>query len=161
VLIGANNRETLEDYDYEKLEKIAATLDIKITDRWNGNSIEDLKKLMADLNVKNQEGYVVRFRNGLRVKFKFASYINLMVEAKLSYTYLMNRIANNNLDKMIRNLPEEIYDKAQAMVANLMKAKGMKCPDKEKYEYLYNLVPKKQQTPYFKAKCRQFCKSVS
>lgn len=161
ILIGANNINKLEDLVHGELLDLGKLLNLPVTEKWNGNSLKDLEKLMLNMAVKNREGYVVRFQSGLRVKFKFTTYINLMVEAKLNYSYLMNRIMSGNLKKMIGNLEEEVYTKAEAMVADLMKVKSLPGSEKEKWCYLYNLMPKKKQTSSYKAKCRAFSKFLA
>ncbi|MEY4745106.1 MAG: hypothetical protein RL272_1051, partial [Candidatus Parcubacteria bacterium] len=113
VLIGAYENRTLRDCgSHEELRALAKRLGIPSAERWSGSSIKDLRKLMKDTNVRNKEGFVVRFASGLRVKFKFESYIGLMVEAKLSYTYLMNRMAAGNLERMLDTLDAEARPKA-------------------------------------------------
>jgi RNA ligase len=161
ILIGSQNRETLEDYSHQQLQELGDALHLPVSEQWSGNSIEELRSFMNDMSVQNREGYVVRFENGLRVKFKFATYINRMVEAKLDYSYLMNRIMSGNLQKMIGKLEEEILAKANAMVADLMRATQIPGSEKERREYLYRLVPKDKQTSSYKAKCRKFLKTIS
>jgi len=160
ILIGSQNRETLEDLSYDQLQKLGKDLHLPVSEQWSGHSIQELRQFMNDMSVQNREGYVVRFQGGLRVKFKFATYINRMVEAKLDYSYLMNRIMSGNLQKMIGKLEEEILAKANSMVADLMRAKKIPGSEKEKREYLYNLVPKEKQTSGYKAKCRKFLNAI-
>lgn len=160
ILIGSQNRETLEDQLYQQLQELGRALHLPVSEQWTGNSVENLRQFMNDMSVQNREGYVVRFESGLRVKFKFATYINRMVEAKLDYSYLMNRIMSGNLQKMIGKLEEEILAKANAMVADLMRARQIPGSEKDKWEYLYNLVPKAKQTSSYRAKCRKFLNTI-
>ncbi len=163
VLIGAYSIATLEDMDHASLSVLGKMLGLEVTERWSGESLEDLKKLMNDLSVMDKEGYVVRFQSGLRVKFKFAAYINRMVEDKLSYNYIMKRMISGNLDRMIKNLPEEIYAKAQEMMKALRRVQSRpfaKFSEKEKRQYLYDLVPKEKSTSYYRGICREFLKHV-
>lgn len=156
VLIGAYDVRTLKDYNHNELLELGRLLGLGVTEIRHGGSLGDLKNLMKDLSVQNKEGYVVRFQNGLRVKFKFASYINKMVEEKLGCRYLMKRIIAGNLEKMIKNLPEEIYAKAQEMIENLHHVKSVSRVEKEQRKYLYELVPPEQSNSGYRAVCREF-----
>jgi hypothetical protein len=163
ILIGAYDRETLYDFDYEDLCKLGKLLGLKVTERWQGNSLQELKELMKDLSVENKEGYVVRFQNGLRIKFKFATYINMMVKERLGYAYLMKRIVAGNLQKMIENLPEEVYAEAEAMIKKirLVQSTAFKNKsEKEKRQYLYELVDPEKSTSYYRSICRSFLRHV-
>lgn len=160
ILIGAYDNATLADYDRAALVALGGLLKVPVTETWRGSSIEELRAFMADLTVSNQEGFVVRFANGLRVKFKFASYINLMVEEKLSYTYLMNRVIAGTLEKMIGNLPEEVLDEARGMVAKLEAVKAVEGDVKAKRAYLYALDAEKKDSQYYRGICRKFLKHL-
>lgn len=78
--------------------------------------------------------------------------------AKLSYSYLMDLIIGSSLKKTIGNLEKDIREKADSMVADLMRVKGIPVTKKIRLEYLYALVPKEKQTAYYRAKCRKFYK---
>ena len=160
VLIGAFERDTLRDLDHPELVRLGKTLGLTVTERWAGTTIPELVALTQDLTVKNREGYVVRFAGGLRVKFKFATYINLMVKAKLSYSYLLNRILAGNLEKMTVNLPEEVRAKAQAMIADILNVRNVAGTEKERRQYLYELVPPEESTQYYRGLCRQVLKKI-
>ena len=160
ILIGACERDTLRDFDHPALVKLGKTIGLPVTERWSGDSIRDLVALTHDLSVRNREGFVVRFESGLRVKFKFASYINLMVEGKLSVPYVMNRLLAGNLDKMIMNLPEEVYAEAADMAEAVLSVRKMPGTEKERRQYLYGLVPPDKSTPYYRGICRKLLKKL-
>ena len=79
---------------------------------------------------------------------------------KLSYSYLMDRIMDRSLKEMLGNLEKEIREKADSMVADLMRVKGIPVTKKIRLEYLYALAPKEEQTSRYKAKCRNFYKGI-
>ncbi|MCX6744621.1 MAG: hypothetical protein NTX82_03815, partial [Candidatus Parcubacteria bacterium] len=159
ILIGSTNRETLADYDFTNLTMISERLHLPLVRKWRGKSLEELKKMLKDRSIKNQEGFVVRFHGGLRSKFKFESYIGLMVQSKLSYTYLMQRKISGNLERMISTLPEEIYAIALQMVEKLNLTIAEKLEPKEKWQKLYLLIPEEDCTDYYKSICRKYVKT--
>jgi len=112
--------------------------------------------------------------SGLRIKFKFADYINQMVEEKLGfasrndkpvkhygkkpspYRYLMMRMMTGTLEKMTANLEGEVSLKAQEMVSELRRASEMGSTRKQQLAYLRGLVPPADCTSYFKAVAGKF-----
>lgn len=154
VLLGATNRR-LHDFSHEELQAVGNHLGLPVAERWTGDSIADLRKLMKDRSAENQEGYVVRFKSGLRVKFKFEAYIGLMVQAKLSYGYLINRLISGNVEKMVDTLPEEIRSQADGMLRDLKKAVRIR-DEKAQRAYLYGLDKKREKNQHYRGQCRRF-----
>lgn len=161
-LIGAMDMGSLEDYSYGRLNALSAALDIPLTSRWTGQSLDDLVALMQDRTVRNTEGYVVHFSaTNLRVKLKFATYIGMMVAAKLSYSYLMRRYLSGNLQKMLDTLDEELMGTALQMLGRLLYVASAPGKKKDKWRKLYELVPADNRTSSFEATCREFVKSIA
>ncbi len=158
ILIGACDRKTLKDLTHAELYNLGALVGLPVTELWSIKSVSDMRKLMENLTIQNREGFVARYPDGLRVKFKFATYINKMVGAKLGYRYIMKRMMAGNLEKMIKFLPEEISAQAQEMVVKLQKVRQLAASEKEKREYLYNLVPKEESNSGYRNVCREFLK---
>jgi len=158
IIIGAMNTKKLFDFNYDKLTRLANLLHVKITQPWSGDNLQNLIQLMKDRSVTNEEGYVIRFENGLRVKIKFESYIGLMVASKLSYSYLMNRMISGNLEKMLATLPEEIYDTAMNMLGKILMDVSSPGTLQQKWTKLYGLNP--TGSSYYKQTCRTFVKHL-
>jgi putative sterol carrier protein len=159
ILIGAFNCRNGHDYNYQELGSLADTLQVAVAERWTGNNIADLKRLLADLSVKNREGFVARFASGLRVKFKFAAYINEMVKDKLKeapHRYLMMRMMTGTLDKMTGNLEGEIYLETSRMVEALKAAPQKGATRRQQLAYLRSIVPEEQCTPYYRTVAGKF-----
>ena len=81
--------------------------------------VSDLESLPRD--TQNFEGYVVRFDNGLRVKVKLDDYVRLH---KLMTGITANRLwemlaAGQDVEAVIRELPDEMYDEVLAVVDDL------------------------------------------
>jgi len=163
-IIGAYNRNTLEDFSYQGLQKLGETISLPVTELWTGESINDLIALMQDRSIDNQEGYVLRFSNGLRIKVKFIRYLAKMAEKQLGsngHRYLMNKMRNGKLQDMINTLEEEIYDDAIRMLGEIMLAISVPGKPQDKWRKLYNVVPPEKSTDYFRGICRKFVKAVT
>jgi hypothetical protein len=161
VLIGAYNRTDLHDFHYYNLGLFGLELGLPVAELWAGHTLEDLVALMDDRAVLTREGFVIRFKDGLRIKIKFKSYIGRMVADKLSHTYLMNRHMSGNLERMLETLPEEIYGTALRMLGEIMLAMSTPGDAKEKWRQLYKLLPLGKSTPYSQGICRNFVKTLS
>jgi RNA ligase len=161
IAIGATQLAPPQDFNCTELQAWSAVLNLPVTETWNGDSLAELAQLMKDRGITNQEGYVVRFQSGLRVKFKFENYIGLMVADKLTFTYLMNRLISGNAKKMLATLPEEIFQTALQMLGKIMLALATPGVAKDKWKQLYLLVPEEERTSYFQGVCRQLAKTFT
>jgi len=156
ILIGAFNRVTLEDYDYEHLDKFAAKLGIAVTERLSGKTISDLVAMVKDKVYSNQEGIVVRYHNGLRLKLKYAGYVGKMVMDKVNHRYMMMRLMEGSAEKRFGDLPGEVQLLAQGVSRELFAVRDLPGDKKAKWNYLYNLVPEEERTDYHRGICRKF-----
>lgn len=161
-LVGAMSLGTLKDFTYPTIELMAHELGISRTKLWTGNSLDDLVALMQDRTVRNTEGYVLHFpATHLRCKLKFATYIGLMVAAKLSYSYLMRRYLSGNLQRMLDTLDEELMGTAMQMLGRLLYTASTPGKQKDKWRKLYELEPADNRTSSFETACREFVKSIA
>lgn len=176
VLLGAFDRETLCEFqdavhdsqnDGDNLYIIAGRLMLinqpcGYLRSKKADPIGDFTKLVAsmkDRTVTNEEGFVVRLFDGTRVKVKYETYIGLMVQKKLSPTYLMNRMISGNLDKMLLTLQEEVVPAANEMLGRILRVQFMpNATVKERRQYLYGIVPPELSTDYYRGICRSFLK---
>jgi len=156
VLIAAYDIRTLEDYTHDKLIALGERLGLAVVKRWNMRTSSDVSSFTHDPSVKNREGFVVRYANGERVKFKFKAYLSEMVRQKLSYSYLMLRWMDGRVKAVMHNLPEEVLPEAMAMFENLKKARRMRRDIKQRRKFLYELVPPAESTSYYRTVCRDF-----
>lgn len=116
-------------------------------------TLNDLVNEIKDRSVHNNEGWVATIGDRL-VKFKYETYIGMMVESKLSYKYIMNCMKNDRLDKMLMTLPEEVRETAYNMVEEV-KSKS----SKSGYQSLYGLYNSNEGgEAYFRTVCRQYWK---
>lgn len=176
VLLGAFDRGTLFEIHNGMsgaMEVIEETLWWKIAQRLRLNNlpngylrskkagpISDFTKLVAsmkDRTVTNEEGFVIRLFDGTRFKVKYEAYIGLMVQKKLSPTYLMNRMMAGNLDKMLLTLQEEVVPAAHEMLGRIMRVQFMPTlTEKQRRQYLYGLVSSELSKEYYRGICRKF-----
>lgn len=156
VILGAYNIRTYDDLSYEELVVLGKKLGIGIAKRWKFDTSRDLFEAITDLSIENREGFVAKYANGNRIKFKFKSYLKQMVGGKLSYPYLMLRFMDGRIEGVMKNMPEEILPEAERMLENLKKARRMRRPIKERWQYLYGLLPPDQSTSYYRSICRDF-----
>lgn len=173
VLIGARNRRTLEDYDWERLSRLGKRLGLTVTSRWQGQNLDDLLALVKQPQYSNEEGFVVRFADGRRIKFKNAGYISMMLGEKLNHRYVMLRLIDGSFEKRFADLDGEVKALADKYRSELMAVFSVPVPTleakpkkklvdpavalkKARLAYLYGLVPEEESTPYYRGICRQF-----
>ncbi len=170
VMTGAFNRVTLEDASPARIQQMANALSIPFADpqipasvldtlasrrRTSAGELRAIIEHMKDRGVRNKEGFVLRIGD-TRVKVKYATYIQLMVAAKLSPSYLMRRIMGGSLHRMLSTLDAEIVTGANEMLGRIMRVLFMSGTIKERRQYLYGLVPPEQSTQYYRGICREF-----
>ena len=122
-----------------------------------------LDEIIGEVNkreVSNHEGWVANF-DGQLVKFKYISYIGMMVESRLSYKYIMNCIKNDRLDKMLFTLPEEIRNTAYNMV-DIVEKTGYDSVNSGDHKLLYKLHSTIEGgESYFRTVCRSYFKFLT
>lgn len=82
------------------------------------NDILTLKTLEED----NREGFVIRYKSGLRVKVKFAEYVRLhriitQVSSRVIWEYMHE---NRSLEELLDKVPDEFYNWVRATYCNLL-----------------------------------------
>jgi uncharacterized protein YebE (UPF0316 family) len=120
-------------------------------------SLAQIVKEVKDRSVKNNEGWVINL-NGYLVKFKYETYIGMMVNNKLSYKYIMQCIINDRLDKMLMTLPEEVMKSAYEM-EDLVREKLNEVGETNSKSPLYDLWSDREGSKsYYRTICRNFIK---
>ncbi|PZO36761.1 MAG: hypothetical protein DCF19_20505 [Pseudanabaena frigida] len=84
-------------------------LGFPIAKKYDG--LKDLEAI-ANLNVQNHEGFVIRFESGLRLKFKFAEYVKLhrvltQVTSKVIWEMLRDKTP---FEDILERVPDEFYN---------------------------------------------------
>lgn len=103
-----NNEYELSLPGFKSAEK--HLLDIK---KW-----KDLKKI-SEMNIPNEEGFVIKFSNGNRVKVKFDEYVRLhKILTNISTKAIFDYVRRG---EDIRNFVEDIPDELDSKINNLIK----------------------------------------
>ena len=87
------------------------------------NFSDELYKSLKEKNEKNKEGFVLRFHPGnFRMKIKFEEYVRLhKIMTNLSTTAVWEVLSNGgNMDDLLKNVPDEFYDKIKEYEEELM-----------------------------------------
>jgi len=121
-IIYPENRIVLDYGDTEKLVLLAVietkTGDEKNIENANWSDKAKIYDGITDLNTiskmekNNEEGFVIRFESGLRVKYKFSEYKRLhRILTGISKRNIWEMLKNGeNFDVLLENVPDEFYD---------------------------------------------------
>jgi T4 RnlA family RNA ligase len=110
VLIGIYDNETGEEVSWNEAIKLFALYsDFRIVKRYNG--ITDYS-ILGGMISSDREGYVVRFKNGMRVKIKGEDYKRLHriitnMSSRDIWEYLVN---DKPFDDLLERVPDEFYN---------------------------------------------------
>jgi RNA ligase len=110
VLLGAYDRETLKEVDFENLvNSVALFPDVKVVRKYNG--ITDFKKLKGMIS-DDREGYVTRFKSGKRIKIKGEEYVRLhRILTNFSTTDIWELLrTGGDMNGFLERVPDE-FDK--------------------------------------------------
>ncbi|MFH1047244.1 MAG: hypothetical protein V1738_02975 [Patescibacteria group bacterium] len=155
-LIGAMSHRRAGDYDYSALRQLGQRLNLPIVPSHSFSSVEQLARHLGDTTIENREGFVARFADGTRLKFKFDTYLRLMFENKLSRVWVMHRLMAGNLDDALPVLSADQAELARRYAADALAVCQFVGTPKERWRFLYGAVPAEDGTPNYRATCRDF-----
>ena len=126
VLLGAIHTMTGNEVDPDDLRH----LPFRQPQEWRVESLDDLPK-----DVPNFEGYVVKFRTGLRVKVKLDEYcrIHRLVCDLTPRRIWENLSEGDDIDSIIKGAPDELHKELDGLVSDLREQFDDVC-------YLYHVV---------------------
>jgi RNA ligase len=118
TLLGAIHTETGIEFTYPSLQTVAQKLGCSIVQKFEG--ITDYTSLKGMVG-NNEEGYVVRFSNGERIKIKGEEYVRLhTLLSYLSTTSVWETVSNgDDIAKVLNGVPDEIWDRVRNYEAQL------------------------------------------
>ena len=144
-------------HDKALFKKIESSIESIKLPKEKSFTLNTIVNELKDRSVSNNEGWVMSFNDYL-VKFKYETYIGMMVESKLSYKYIMQCIMNNRLEKMIMTLPEELYEFAKEMQKTILKEVAISVKENTN-KNLYALWTENEgSVAYYRTVCRNFIK---
>ena len=106
VVLSMISNASGKELDYDSLLKINEETGLPVVKKYDG--IEDYKTL-KNLISKDREGYVVRFRNGFRLKIKGEEYVRLhRILTGFSNVDIWEYLKDDkNLDELLDRVPDE------------------------------------------------------
>ncbi len=115
VLLAVIETASGREYSIEEFSHLG----FPIAKKYDG--LKDLEAI-AKLNEQNQEGFVIRFDGGLRLKFKFADYVKLhrvltQVTSKVIWEMLRDQMP---FEDILEHVPDEFYDWVKETKATLL-----------------------------------------
>jgi RNA ligase len=115
VMLAAYDEAGIE-LPYRDVEAAGASLGWRTLRRYSFNSISDLM-LHAEALPRNEEGFVVRFENGHRIKIKGNEYkrMHALISRVTPLALWEVMAAGDDLEAMRRDLPEEFWDDFDAI----------------------------------------------
>ena len=119
ILLAVIDNETGEEYDIYDDRVNPGFRPVQEHEEFDGKTFRQLQKM----NVNNEEGYVLRYENGFRVKVKFKEYVRLHalitnVTPKRIWENLMN---GDSLEELIDSIPDESFDWIKDEISRLKK----------------------------------------
>jgi hypothetical protein len=85
---------------------------------FSGKSLEEIK----EMNLPNEEGYVLKYEDGTRVKIKFEDYCHLhrMVTGFTSKNIWECMVKGPSINEMLESVPDEFYDWVHSVIDGIM-----------------------------------------
>jgi RNA ligase len=124
ILLGMVNTKTgyevdlySEDVDV-RLKNIVSNVGFKVVKKYDG--ISDYRTLKSIVK-NNEEGFVVRFSNGDRMKIKGEEYLRLhKIMTQVSTTSIWEVLSNgDDIDALLKDVPDEFYKKVKSYMGEL------------------------------------------
>jgi hypothetical protein len=118
VLLGAIEVGSGVEVSRHTLEYFASEIGSDITKSYDG--IKDYS-VLKDMVKDNEEGFIVRFSNGDRMKIKGQEYLRLhKIMTNLSTTAVWEVLSNGgNFENLLKDVPDEFYSKIKSYEKDL------------------------------------------
>jgi RNA ligase len=118
VLLGAINTETGTEVSRHTLEYFASEIGSDISKSYDGiKDYSTLKGMIKD----DEEGFIIRFSNGDRMKIKGEEYLRLhKIMTNVSTTAVWEVLSNGgNFEDLLKDVPDEFYSKIKDYIKDL------------------------------------------
>jgi RNA ligase len=118
IIIGAVNRFTGEDFDYAKLLNLGESLGMKVTTQ-RQLTLEEALRLKSVIDYNN-EGWVLRWSNGKRLKVKGDNYVDVhRLAYGLSDKVKTEYWKDGKIEDLILKMPEEFREEIEEFKSSL------------------------------------------
>jgi RNA ligase len=119
VLLGIIRTDSGEELDYVTMCNESEVTGIPLVTKYNtfGEGFDVLKREISNA----KEGYVIRFRNGMRMKIKGDEYVRLhRILTNFSTTDIWELLkTNGNMDEFLERVPDEFDDWVKRTIMDL------------------------------------------
>jgi RNA ligase len=124
VLLGMVNTKTGYEVDLYgedtdvRLKNLVSNVGLKVVNKYDG--ISDYRTLKSMVK-NNEEGFIVKFSNGDRMKIKGEEYLRLhKIMTQVSTTSIWEVLSNgDDIDALLKDVPDEFYKKVKSYVGEL------------------------------------------
>jgi Fe2+ transport system protein B len=142
VLLGAFDTKSGVEINQTELQNLDG-FEIVTTYKTWGEGYDLLKEEIPN----NKEGYVIRFKNGFRMKIKGEEYLRLhKVMTEVSTKSVWEALSNgDNLENLLKDVPDEFYTKIKEyenkLISDFNKIKN-------EYTWYFFLIPKEDKKEF-------------
>jgi len=114
VLIAVRNKATRDDYNfYPDIYSLALELGFNTPKTFKFNSVHDIIDATAQID-ESQEGWVARFSDGTRFKFKGDDYVHMhRIINQTTFKRVLEAVAGGHLDEMMKGIPDQLLTQVE------------------------------------------------
>lgn len=114
ALIGARSRSAGYEMAYKELVALAGRFDFPVVTRYHFDSVENIIDACRALSANN-EGWVVRFADGERLKFKGDAYrLAHRIMTGVTFNRVLDAVRDGLFEQMIEGVPDEFLAQIKA-----------------------------------------------
>lgn len=118
IIIGAIHRFTGHDYNYQELVQLGENLRMQVTER-KTLTLDEVIQLKETIGY-NQEGWVLRWSNGKRLKIKGNQYLDIhRIAYGLSNKMKVGYWKDGKIEELILKMPEEFRTEIEQFTSTL------------------------------------------
>lgn len=118
VLLSAFDNKKLEELSWEETKKIAELCEFPLPKVYS-HSLDELVELAKTIPFQ-EEGWVLRFKNNLRVKIKGEDYLRIAkIKSHMSPLSFWEAMTSEKLEVYIESIPEELREEADMLYNKL------------------------------------------
>lgn len=142
VPLGIIHTESGKEYPYFKMKAFYCVTNFDVVKIYDG--VDDFKILKSQID-DNAEGFVIKFKSGLRVKIKGEEYIRLHrivtnVSNRTIWEYLSE---NKNFDELIDRVPDEFYNWVKNTKEDILNTYQM---IENEYKWIFKTIKKSENS---------------